>query len=182
MSKKLSPLKTILSLHKLEKLAGSKVFPRGEEYYEQGCVNLLFHAPFEAVAEVEGSLPYRVELKSTKDGVDADCTCPAMRDYGFCKHAVALGLFVIDAPAPSSKGKGRKTEKEKDGFSEKYPNLSDWMMDGSIEFGRDGHSTSMVRVYNEGGLVWEGGTRSRSMDKILAEAEQAIAEWLGENG
>jgi len=26
-------------------------------------------------------------------------------------------------------------------------------------------------------LVWEGGTRYKSMDKILQEAEDAIADW-----
>jgi len=36
-------------------------------------------------------------------------------------------------------------------------------------------------VLDEGGLVWEGGTRSKSMDKILYEVETAIAKWFDEN-
>jgi hypothetical protein len=55
------------------------------------------------------------------------------------------------------------------------------VQDSWIEIGRDGYSTSMIRVCDEGGTVWEGGTRHKSMDKILAEAEQAIAKWMGEN-
>lgn len=66
-------------------------------------------------------------------------------------------------------------------FTEQYPNLAEWVLDGWIEIGRNGYSTSPIRVCDEGGLVWEGGTRHKSMDNILAEADQAISEWMKEN-
>ncbi len=106
----------------------------------------------------------------------ADCTCPAMSDHGFCKHAVALGLYLIDAPPPSAQKTVKTRKAEPDTFAEKYPNIAAWIKDGWIEIGRDGHSTSIIRVLDEGGLVWEGGTRHRSVDKILQEAEDAIAD------
>jgi hypothetical protein len=39
----------------------------------------------------------------------------------------------------------------------------------------------MIRVLDEGGLIWEGGTRHKSMDAILQEAEDAIADWTAAN-
>ncbi len=65
-----------------------------------------------------------------------------------------------------------------DDFSGKYPNIAGWIKDGWIEIGRDGHSTSVIRVLDEGGLVWEGGTRHKSMDGVLQEAEETIANFM----
>ncbi len=173
-------LQSFLSERYLREWAGEKVYVRGENYYAEDCVRLRHHSPHEAVAEVEGSHPYRVEWKLAGPSATADCTCPAMADYGYCKHAVALGLFLIDASAPTKKDTD-EGKKSKDVFAERYPNITGWVKDGWIEIGRDGHSTSFVRVCDEGGMVWEGGTRHRSMDKILQEAEQAIARWFKEN-
>ena len=179
MSKK-TPLQVFLSPQRLRELAGLKVYARGQEYYAGGNVQLHEHSWNEAVGEVTGSQPYRVELGLTPKGLVADCTCPAMSDYGFCKHAVALGLCLIDAPPAKAKTL-KAREVAPDGFTGKYPNLAGWIKDGWIEIGRDGHSTSIIRVLDEGGLVWEGGTRHKSMDKILQEAEDAIADWIGNN-
>jgi hypothetical protein len=173
-------LQAFLSSRYLREWAGDKVFSRGEDYYYENCVKLLEYMPQQAVAEVEGSQPYRVEWKLVGPTAMADCTCPAMAQYGFCKHAVALGLMLIDCSPP--KRRGKKIPEPTDHFSEKYPNIAGWVKDGWIEIGRDGNSTSLIRVLDEGGLVWEGGTRHKSMDRILQEAEQAIAKWFEENG
>jgi hypothetical protein len=102
-----------------------------------------------------------------------------MSDHLFCKHAVALGLYIISAPPARTTAKRGKVMR--DSFAEKYPNIAAWINDGWIEIGRDGHSTSMIRVLDEGGLIWEGGTRHKSMDAILQEAEDAIADWTAAN-
>lgn len=104
-----------------------------------------------------------------------------MSDHGFCKHAVALGLHLRDAPPPTAKRTAKAQSATHDDFAEKYPNIAGWIKDGWIEIGRNGYSASIIRVLDEGGLVWEGGTRYRSMDKILQEAEDAIAEWTKQN-
>ncbi len=169
-------LRTFLSPQRLYELAGSKVYARGEDYFADGNVQLRDYTGVEAIAEVTVSQPYRVELKLTSNGLLADCTCPAMSDHGFCKHAVALGLSLINEPPPTVKKAVKSREIEPDSFTEKYPNIASWIKDGWIEIGRDGYSTSIIRVLDEGGLVWEGGTRYRSMDKILQEAEDAIAD------
>jgi hypothetical protein len=178
---KTETLQAFLSPQRLHALAGPKVYTRGEAIFAGNNVQLHEHTHDEAIAEVMGSQPYRVELKLTPKGLIADCTCPAMSDHGFCKHAVALGLHLINAPPPTANKTVKTRKVAPDGFTEKYPNIAGWIKDGWIEIGRDGHSTSIIRVLDEGGLVWEGGTRHKSMDKILQEAEDAIADWTGNN-
>ncbi|MGI4802991.1 MAG: SWIM zinc finger family protein [Janthinobacterium lividum] len=173
-------LQAFLSPQRLRELAGPKVYARGEKYSDGGAVQLHEHTRDEAIGEVMGSQPYRVGLKLTSKGLVAECTCPAMSDYGFCKHAVALGLHLIGAP-PTAKRTIKSRKVVPDDFTERYPNIAGWIKDGWIEIGRDGHSTSTIRVLDEGGLIWEGGTRHRSMDKILQEAEDAISDWMRNN-
>jgi hypothetical protein len=50
------------------------------------------------------------------------------------------------------------------------------VQDGWIEIGHN--SGSFIRVLDEGGLVWESDKPYTSIDQALADAEQAIAEWL----
>ena len=171
---KTRPLLACLSPQRLRELAGPKVYTRGETYVAGGRVQLLEHTRDQAIAEVTGSQPYRVELKSTPRGLIADCTCPAMADHGFCKHAVALGIHLLHGP-PATKATVTPKNAVRDSFSEKYPHIAGWIRHGWIEIGRDGYSTSTIRVLDEGGLVWEGGTRHRSLDAILQEAEDAVA-------
>lgn len=170
-------LQAFLSRQRLRERAGPKVYARGEAYAAGDHVRLHEHMRNEAIGEVTGTQPYRVELKLTSEGLIADCTCPAMADHGFCKHAVALGLHLINAPPPTANKSGKARDVAPDGFTEQYPNIAGWIKDGWIELGRDGNSTSMIRVLDEGGLVWEGGTRHKSIDNILQEAEEAIADW-----
>ena len=67
-------------------------------------------------------------------------------------------------------------------FSENYPNLNWWIENqGWIEIGQDEYSRSMVRVLDEGGMVWESDPKSKTLDKDLNEAERFIAKWIEEN-
>jgi hypothetical protein len=161
MSKK-GTLRAFLSPQRLRELAGLKVYARGEEYFARNNVQLYEHTRDEAVGEVMGSQPYRVELRLMSKGLTAECTCPAMSDHGFCKHAVAFGLHLIHAPPPTAKKAAKAGNVARDTFAEKYPNIAGWIKDGWIEIGRDGHSTSIIRALDEGGLVWEGGTQDTS--------------------
>src|SRR4051795_4068554 len=114
-------LQAFLSPQYLRELAGPKVYARGEEYLASDHVQLHEHTRDEAIAEVRGSQPYRVELKLTSKGLTADCTCPAMSDHGFCKHAVALGLYLIDALPPTDKKKTESRKTEADSFLRNIP-------------------------------------------------------------
>ena len=174
-------LQAFLSPSRLRELAGPKVYARGEKYCADGHVHLHEHTRDEAIGEVSGSQPYRVELNLASGKLAAECTCPAMADHGFCKHAVALGLHLIDAPPPMARRTAKARKPAPDGFDGRYPNIAGWIKDGWIEIGRDGYSTSVIRVLDGGGLVWEGGTRHKSLDDILQSAEDAIAEWTQNN-
>lgn len=68
-----------------------------------------------------------------------------------------------------------------DAFSSRYPNISSWVRDGWIEIGRDDYSRSMVRIMDEGGMVWEVKSKYESLDDLLQHAEAAIAHWMENN-
>jgi hypothetical protein len=66
-------------------------------------------------------------------------------------------------------------------FSSQYPNIDGWVKDGWIEIGYETYTKPFIRVMDEGGTVWEGRSRYPSLNDALADAEQAIAEWMENN-
>lgn len=66
-------------------------------------------------------------------------------------------------------------------FGRKYPNITEWVEDGSIEIGHAHYGESLVKIFDEGGTVWEGKEKYATLDSALQDAEQAIAEWLRKN-
>jgi hypothetical protein len=64
-----------------------------------------------------------------------------------------------------------------------YPTITRWIKsDGWIDIGQDDYRRSMVRVLDEGGLVWEGKTRYATLDELLLDLETGLANWMQENG
>jgi hypothetical protein len=75
-----------------------------------------------------------------------------------------------------------KTEKKTDKFASLYPNITEWVLGGGwIEIGQSGGLRSLVRALDEGGMVWEGKIKYRTMDEALQALKNGIAEWTGEN-
>ncbi len=171
----LKSLQSFLSPERLLKLAGQKVYERGAAYHATSRVRLRHHFTTQAMGIVLGTQPYRVELTLQNNELEAGCTCPAMLDFGFCKHAVALGLLIVDGPPPTP---GNAPTDQPDHFAQAYPNLAAWVQDGWIEIGRNGYDTSLIRIMDEGGTVWDGGTRHKTIDDILREADAAIADFF----
>ena len=68
-------------------------------------------------------------------------------------------------------------------FDDQYPTLSTWILGGNawIELGQDDFSRSTVRIMDIGGLVWESERTYINVAESLADAEKALAEWVGEN-
>lgn len=66
-------------------------------------------------------------------------------------------------------------------FARKYRNIAEWVEEGSIEIGRAHHGESFIKIFDEGGTVWEGKERYATLDEAFQDAEKAIAEWLEEN-
>lgn len=168
-------LQAFLSPQRLRDLAGPQVYARGEEYAAGDNVQLHEYMRSEAFGQAMGLRPYRIDLKLTSKKLLAECTCPAMSDYGFCKHAVAFGLHQMNASPPTAKRIVKARKVAPDDFAVKYPSIVGWIKNGWIEIGRDGYSTSIIRILDEGGLVWEGGTRNKYMDEILQEADDVIS-------
>ncbi len=80
----------------LREQAGPKVFARGEEYHRDGQVDLLSVERNRVLAQVTGSEDYRTVLTKRGKKIGGECSCPAFRDWGFCKHMVATGLAAND--------------------------------------------------------------------------------------
>lgn len=53
---------------------------------------------------------------------------------------------------------------------------------GWIELGRTDYGSSMVRVLDEGGLIWEGKPSYRSLDELFGVLEKKIAQHIQEIG
>jgi hypothetical protein len=79
----------------LKSLALATSFSRGESYFRSGSVGRITREGNKFTAKVRGTRPYKVQL--TMRGEEATLTCSCPYDFeGICKHAVALGLAVID--------------------------------------------------------------------------------------
>ncbi|MCX7067296.1 MAG: hypothetical protein NTW85_06355 [Methylococcales bacterium] len=58
----------------------------------------------------------------------------------------------------------------------KYPNISNWIENyGWIELGQDDCSDSMVRILDEGGMVWESKKPYKSLDALFNDLEKELA-------
>ncbi len=80
------------------------------------------------------------------------------------KRIVARRSAASKAPAALSAG---------------YPHLCRWVAEfGTLEIGHDRMTGSFIRALDEGGVVWSGRRRYRSLDAALADAEAAIARFL----
>jgi tetratricopeptide (TPR) repeat protein len=82
----------------LRQQAGPKVFTRGEEYHRDGQVDLLAVERDRVLARVLGSEDYRTVLRGRGKNIRGECSCPAFRDWGFCKHLVATALATNEVP------------------------------------------------------------------------------------
>lgn len=89
----------------LHQQAGAKVFARGEEYHRDGQVDLLSVEGNRVLAQVTGSEHYRIVLTRRGKEIGGECSCPAFRDRGFCKHMVATALAANEV-ADDERGKG----------------------------------------------------------------------------
>ena len=90
----------------LRKVAGEKVFARGEAYFHDGLVDLLALEPVRVLGQVTGTEDYRTVLTAPGGRIEGECTCPAFTDWGFCKHLVATALAANAAQGGTEMGGG----------------------------------------------------------------------------
>jgi hypothetical protein len=67
-------------------------------------------------------------------------------------------------------------------FDEQYPNIARWVRGGRIEIGQNDYSRSFIRVFDEGGMIWEGKESYPNVAEALADADEAIGRWANEAG
>lgn len=89
-------MKRILNLDALRRLAGSRSFARGEDYFNRGLVRSLSEHDGAITAKVKGTHTYTVTLREDDGELDYSCTCPMGDDGSFCKHCVAVGLSWLE--------------------------------------------------------------------------------------
>ncbi|HET9505780.1 MAG TPA: SWIM zinc finger family protein [Hymenobacter sp.] len=83
----------------LQSLATATVFSRGKDYFRSKSVGRITREGDKFTAKVHGSYPYKVQLTLRAGGAKLKCNCPYDFD-GICKHAVALGLAVLEEFGP----------------------------------------------------------------------------------
>lgn len=86
------------------------------------------------------------------------------------------------SPGRRSSNKTGKSRGITELFEKKYPNLTTWMRHGWIEVGTPQWGRSFIRVFDEGGMIWEGKSKYKSLDDAFADAEEAVAAWRHKNG
>jgi hypothetical protein len=68
-------------------------------------------------------------------------------------------------------------------FDRVYPHISAFVQSyGWIEIGEHEMIPAFVRAYDPGGTIWEGAAEYVSLDAALSALDQALAEWMAENG
>lgn len=71
-----SPLATLLDRRALCRMAGSRSFERGEDYFGNRQVGAIAEHMGTITAKVHGTRPYRVKLLINKEELEYSCTCP----------------------------------------------------------------------------------------------------------
>jgi uncharacterized Zn finger protein len=153
----------------LRKLAGAKVFARGEAYYRDGQVEIVLVKPGRVLAQVAGTEDYRTELTGSGKDFDGECSCRAWEDFGFCKHLVATALAVNDHGAddgPSALTRIRDHLKQKgvDALVEMVLDLAEQdlalfrKLDAAAELVHADDKTLTARLRK----MMDGATRTRS--------------------
>ena len=115
----------------LKSLATSTSFERGEDYYDEGAVGRIKRDGNKFKARVEGTDTYKTKLTLRPAGAELRCNCPY--DYGgICKHAVALGLAVLEEYGPNLRATAEPTTKDSAEALEDA--LEDTHPDAQLEF------------------------------------------------
>ncbi|MBK1718911.1 SWIM zinc finger family protein [Thiocystis violacea] len=89
----------VITIARLENLAGKKVFWRGQDYFASDAVGRVRVIGDRIKARVQGSEVYEVELWEDDGQLGSDCSCPHAADGYFCKHCVAVGLAWLGGAA-----------------------------------------------------------------------------------
>jgi hypothetical protein len=174
-------LKNALTRDALVALAGPKYFARGQDYFARDLVEIVLQTDANVVAKVYGTHTYLAEITAGPEGLEVDCTCPAIEDWGPCKHVVAAGLAAIAAAGPTHPDACRLPLKapargvEPGAVDARFPALARWVLEGRVEVGPFGYAGPCIRVLDgDGATVWSGERNYPGLGEALADAERAV--------
>lgn len=85
----------VISHSSLRKLAGAAAYERGASYFADGHVLDVITSGKRVDAHVQGSDLYHVRLNLGGRELEGACDCPASEGMDFCKHCVAVGLYLL---------------------------------------------------------------------------------------
>ncbi len=65
----------------------------------------------------------------------------------------------------------------------RYPNVNVWVLGGGwVEIGQNHRNGPFARAMDEGGQIWEGKRKYRSLEEVLKALDRGIADWLETHG
>ena len=68
-------------------------------------------------------------------------------------------------------------------FEDAYPSITQWVESyGWLAIGQDENSASLIRVLDEGGLVWESTKKYSSLDEAWHDLEAKLRQVIDEIG
>lgn len=80
----------------LNRFVDERYVERGRAYFERGLVVLGWVTERCAEAFCIGGQVYRVELSLSRSSrLGGNCTCPAVGEFGPCKHIAAVALAIM---------------------------------------------------------------------------------------
>jgi len=103
-------LRTLLDRQALLRMAGTRSYERGEDYFVGGCVGSLIEHEGRISAKVFGTRQYRAKLWAEEDNLAYSCDCPIGVDGAFCKHCVAVGLAFMEQQRSGSSNAGKQSK------------------------------------------------------------------------
>lgn len=65
-------------------------------------------------------------------------------------------------------------------LTKEYPNISDWIEEGTIEIGKEYRRGIVARAIDEGGVIFEI-ERIRNFEQAINSLEKGIENWCKEN-
>ena len=82
-----------------------------------------------------------------------------------------------------AEAKKGKQPKQPDAFADQYPNIANWVLGGGwVEIGQAEWTRSFIRALDEGGMVFEGESKYRTLEEALQALDKGIAQWVEQNG
>jgi hypothetical protein len=65
-------------------------------------------------------------------------------------------------------------------FEQLYPRITEWVQThGWIELGQIDGMPTFIMALDEGGLVWEGKKKYKTLDEAFRDLDEGLSEWMG---